>query len=309
MMNKGCLLLCATALSLACLDNQAQASINFNLKAPPILSVADKHTQHTPNFSARSLSSPLLIENVASGQEIKVAQVCWIMDLENCGGADFVDVDGNIGDESCIKMGYTLTSCPDDYKPYKRCPTNNSYFADCTPNCPSNYQTCAAPLQGVGTACAGNLYKDCCTPTCGDEYKYDADNIPVGYEAVGEPCTECDGSKTKIKYKEIKEKDCTGYIDCGGKCATGSETCQSGDKLMCKECKPCPNLGTKSSCPPCTVCSYEKCSNLYIVSGCKTGCTDWCAINCAAMGYKQQTCADKYVKCPSDISYVYCLGN
>ena len=88
MMKKGCLLLCATALSLAWLDNQAQASINFNLKAPPILSVADRHTQHTPNSSAQSLSSPIF-----GARELKVAQVCWITDTEDCGGADFVGTD------------------------------------------------------------------------------------------------------------------------------------------------------------------------------------------------------------------------
>ena len=95
MMKNGYLLLCATALSL-------------------ILNVVDRHTQHTPNLSARSLSSPF-----SEKREFKVAQVCWITDTDDCGGADFVGTDGTTGTppeilppggddykESCTEMGY-----------------------------------------------------------------------------------------------------------------------------------------------------------------------------------------------------------
>ena len=312
MMKNGYLLLCATALSLACVSNQAQASINFNLKAPPILNVADRHTQHTPNLSAQSLSSPF-----SEKREIKVAQVCWITDTEDCGGADFVgtDLEGGTppdvlppggGDaESCIKMGYDKTSCPTGYKPNKFCPLDNKYFAECVQDCPSDYKTCEPPLKGVGEVCGNDLYEDCCNPSCSAEYQYSLDEIPSGYETDGEPCKSCDGDLYKIK-----KKDCTGYLDCGDVgCEDGATTCQSGDTILCSECKKCPNLGTESECPPCTVCTYEECSNSYIITGCATGCTDWCAFNCATMGYKQQTCANTYVKCPIDTSYVYCLGN
>ena len=139
MMKKGCLLLCATALSLAWLDNQAQASIDFNLKAPPVPSYAKLHTSHTSHLMARHLSSPSF-----KARELKVAQVCWITDTEDCGGADFVgtDLEGGTpevippggGDaESCIRMGYDKTSCPSGYKGNKYCPLNNKYFAECIP--------------------------------------------------------------------------------------------------------------------------------------------------------------------------------
>ena len=285
MMKKGCLLLCATALSLACLDNQVQASINFNLKAPPVPSYAKLHTSHTSHLIARHLSP----ESFRERQEIKVAQVCWILDTEDCGGADFVgtDLEGGTpevippggGDaESCIRMGYNKTSCPSGYKGNKYCPLNNAYFAECIPDCPSNYVTCQSPLKGVGMVCGNGLYKDCCTPTCPAEYKYTLGSIPDGYEADGEPCEECDegGLKIKEKYK-IKEKDCTGFIDCGDMgCKAGTPTCRTGNTTLCSECEPCPNLGTESECPPCSVCTFEKCSSLYIVTGCATGCTDWC---------------------------------
>ena len=279
MMKKGCLLLCATALSLACLDNQVQASINFNLKAPPVPSYAKLHTSHTSHLMARHLSSPSFSER----PEVKVAQVCFITDTEDCGGADFVgtDLEGGTpevippggGDaDSCIKMGYDKTSCPSGYKGNKYCPLNNKYFAECIPDCPSDYKTCEAPLKGVGTVCGNGLYKDCCTPTCPAEYKYTLGSIPDGYEADGEPCKSCDGD-----LYQIKEKDCSGFIDCGDMgCKAGTPTCRTGNTTLCSECEPCPNLGTESECPPCSVCTFEKCSNLYIVTGCATGCTDWC---------------------------------
>ena len=282
MMKNNCLFLCATALSSLCFYTQANASINFNSEIPPILNVADRHTQHTPNLSAQSLSSP-----VFGARELRVAQVCWITDTEDCGGADFVGTDGTQGTppdalppgdgDSCIKMGYKKTACPQDYKPNKYCPLNSIYFAECIPDCPSDYKTCQSPQQGVGTVCAGNMYEDCCTPTCGDEYKYDASNVPAGYELVGEPCMACEDGGSKAKYKDIEEKDCTGFVDCGlSGCKSGTPTCQSGSQIKCSECEPCPNLGTESECPPCTVCTFEECSNLYIVSGCKTDCTDYC---------------------------------
>ena len=244
------------------------------------------HTLHTHLFSEVYLSPPSFSER----QEIKVAQVCWITDTEDCGGADFVGTDleggtpevippgGGGGDDSCIEMGFTKTSCPNGYKGNKYCPLNNKYFAECIPDCPSNYVTCQSPLKGVGEVCGNGLYKDCCTPTCPAEYKYTLGSIPDGYEADGEPCMECDegGLKIKEKYK-IKEKDCSGYLDCGDMgCADGATACQSGNTTLCSECKKCPNLGTESECPPCSVCTFEECSNLYVVTGCATNCTDWC---------------------------------
>ncbi len=248
------------------------------------------HTLHTHLFSEDYLSP----ESFSERQEIKVAQVCWITDTEDCGGADFVgtdrdpttpsggggggDDDGDDYKESCAQMGYDKTSCPEGYSPDKFCPLDEKYFAECIPDCPSNYVTCEAPLKGVGEVCGDGLYQDCCTPTCSSDYKYTLGSIPDGYEANGEPCMECDegGLKIKEKYK-IKEKDCTGYLDCGEMgCEDRATTCQSGNTTLCSECKKCPNLGTESECPPCTVCTYEECSNLYVVTGCATNCTDWC---------------------------------
>ena len=239
------------------------------------------HTLHTHLFSEDYLSP----ESFREWPEIKVAQVCWITDTDDCGGADFVGTDGTQGTppprevlppkkDSCIKMGYDKTSCQKGYSPNKFCPLDNKYFAECVQDCPSNYVTCQSPQKGVGTVCGNGLYSDCCTPTCPSEYKYDESNVPAGYELVGEICEECDegGAKIKPKYKEIIERNCSGFLDCGEMgCKAGTPTCQSGDRTLCSECEPCPNLGTESECPPCSVCTFEKCSNLYVVTGCATG--------------------------------------
>ena len=277
-MNKVCLLFGLLS-SVAIFAPDARADISL-----PSEKITFVHTLHTHLFSEDYLSP----ESFRERQEIKVAQVCWITDTEDCGGADFVGTDGTTGTppeilppgagENCIKMGYDKTSCPENYTPSKFCPLDSSYFAECLSDCPSNYVTCQSPQQGVGEVCGDGLYQDCCTPTCSSEYQYSLDEIPAGYEADGAPCEECDegGLKIKEKYK-IKEKDCSGFLDCGERgCKEGATTCSTGDKVMCSECPPCPNLGTESECPPCSVCTFEECSNLYIVTGCKSGCTDWC---------------------------------
>ena len=114
-------------------------------------------------------------------------------------------------------------------------------------------------------------YASCdCTP-CGSEYAYTS--IPNGYLQDGEGCLDCNGV---VKYK-IKINPCDGFMDCGDMGgAAGAKTCQSGDVIKYDNCKPCPNLGTYTTCPSCSVCEYEKCSGLWYVTGCKDGCTDYC---------------------------------
>ena len=241
-----------------------------------------------------SLELGLSPQQVSKNQKslVKVAQVCWIMDTGDCAGLDFVNSDiGNNGGtggsgggdeydkkgpEDCIKEGYTVTNCPDGYKGDGECMYADGYYAKCIPDCPSSYKTCKSPYKGAGQVCGNGLYPECCQDTCGADYQYTLDDIPAGYEAVGEPCIQCNGNSYQAKYK-VKEKDCSGFLDCGKLgCDTGATTCKSGSVTKCSRCKPCPNLGSESTCPPCTVCTFEECSNLYIVSGCKTGCTDYC---------------------------------
>ena len=277
------LLVSVTFVSLCC--GISSASADSSLRLYGLGDVIPFNTLHTH----LSLELGLSPQQVSKNQKslVKVAQVCWIMDTGDCVGLDFVgsDINGPNGNpedyapkdwQDCIKEGYKLTSCPEDYKPNKYCLYDSRYFAECVLDCPSSYKTCSAPYKGVGQVCGNGLYAECCQDTCGTEYQYTLDDIPAGYEAVGEPCIQCDGTSYKAKYK-IKEKDCSGFLDCGTLgCEDGASTCQSGNQVKCSECKKCPNLGTESECPPCSVCSYEECSNLYIVTGCATGCQDYC---------------------------------
>ena len=280
------LLVSGAFVSLCC--GISSASADSSLRLYSLGDVIPFNTLHTH----LSLELGLSPQQVSKNQKslVKVAQVCWIMDTGDCAGLDFVssDINGSgnkppseydkKGSEDCIKEGYKLTSCQSGYKGNKFCLYDNRYFAECIPDCPSSYKTCSAPYKGVGQVCGDGLYAECCQDTCPADYKYTLGSIPDGYEAVGEPCVQCNGNNTTaIKKYRVKEKDCSGFLDCGTLgCEDGASTCQSGNQVKCSECKKCPNLGTESECPPCSVCSYEECSNLYIVTGCATGCQDYC---------------------------------
>ena len=280
------LFLVSVAVSALCFG-AGSAYADESLRLYGLSDVIPFNTLHT-HLSLKPILSP---HQVSNQNIVKVAQVCWIMDTGECAGLDFVDSDIN-GDPSskppedydkkgasdCIKEGYKLTSCPKGYKGNKFCLYDNRYFAECIPDCPSDYKTCKSPYKGVGKVCGNGLYAECCQDTCPADYKYTLGSIPDGYEAVGEPCVQCNGNNsTAIKKYKVKEKDCSGFLDCGNLgCDTGATTCKSGSVVKCSKCKPCPNLGSESTCPPCTVCTFEECSNLYVVSGCKTNCTDYC---------------------------------
>ena len=227
--------------------------------------------------------------------------------------------------ERCRKEGYTLTSCAAGETPESFCIYNSNYFARCV--CPSGYKTCEPPYYGVGQAC-GNKYASCeedteraCkeldsefTDTCQTGWKVDPNNtceydatfgkccslcegydyttIPEGYIADGAACVDCNGTS---KYK-IKINPCDGFQDCGSMGGdTGAKTCMSGSQIKYDNCKPCPNLGTLSSCPSPFTCTYEECSNRYYKSGCKSG-YDWNA--------SSKTCT---AQCSSDYKYK-CTG-
>ena len=245
--------------------------------------------------------------------------------------------------ERCRKEGYTLTSCAAGETPEGFCIYNSAYFARCV--CPSSYKTCEPPYYGVGQAC-GNKYASCeenteraCkeldsefTDTCQTGWKVDPNNtcqydktfgkccnlcegydyttIPEGYIANGAACVDCNGTS---KYK-IKINPCDGFQDCGVMGGdTGAKTCMSGSQIKYDNCKPCPNLGTLSSCPSPFTCTYEACSNRYYKSGCQSGydwnasaqtCTPQCSSSykytCTGTGYSGGSgtaCGGKYTSC------------
>ena len=256
--------------------------------------------------------------------------------------------------ERCRKEGYTLTSCAAGETPEGFCIYNSAYFARCV--CPAGYKTCEPPYYGVGQAC-GNKYASCeedteraCTEldseftdTCQDGWKVDPNNtceydetygkccnlcegydyttIPEGYIADGDACVDCNGTS---KYK-IKINPCDGFQDCGVMGGdTGAKTCMSGSQIKYDNCKPCPNLGTLSSCPSPFTCTYEECSNRYYKSGCQSG-YDWnastqtCTPQCASTykytctganqtGGSGTSCGGKYTACKCSSGYDWSNG-
>ena len=265
----------------------SSASADSSLRLYGLGDVIPFNTLHTHLLPEPCLSPQQVSKNQKS--LVKVAQVCWIMDTGDCAGLDFVSSDiGNHGGagggaddnleefdkkgpEDCIKEGYTVTNCPDGYEGDKACLYADGYYAACKVACPSGYKKCEDPYHGVGQECGDGYYESCQCDYC-DGYSYKKEDIPDGYVADGEPCVSCNGEMYKIKVNP-----CEGYQDCGsmgGK--VGATTCLSGTNMMYSECKPCPSLGEYDTCPPCSVCNYEECSNKYYVTGCATGCADYC---------------------------------
>ena len=254
-----------------------------------------------PSPALNRATSPLKGE----GDRIKLAAACFVTDTTDCSGNEFGgnnadDNDGGVppggddynldNDKRCIEEGYLLTSCPEGYEPYNYCPYDSNYFEKCVPSCPNDYVTCEKPYYGVGEACDGK-YASCeCTP-CGSGY--DNTTIPDGYVQDGEACLDCDG---KTKYK-IKPNPCDGFMDCGSMGPeAGANSCLSGTTTKYDNCKPCPNLGSLTSCPAPFTCTYEECSNRYYKSGCQSD-YDWNA--------SSQTCT---VQCPNNYQYT-CTPN
>ena len=253
--------------------------------------------------------------------------------------------------ERCRKEGYGLTSCAAGETPEGFCIYSSNYFARCV--CPSGYKTCEPPYYGVGQAC-GDKYASCeedteraCkeldsefTDTCQTGWKVDPNNaceydptygkccnlcegydyttIPEGYIADGAACVDCNGTS---KYK-IKINPCDGFQDCGIMGGdTGAKTCMSGSQIKYDNCKPCPNLGTLSSCPSPFTCTYEECSNRYYKSGCEAG-YDWdssaqtCTPQCSSdyqytctgtnqAGGSGSSCGGKYTACKCSSGYAW----
>ena len=235
------------------------------------------------------LDAPLNLNFFPNIKQIQVAQVCWIMDTGECLGSSFGWDDKTPGTPStppdeydkkgpqdcipqdCIDEGYTITNCPDGYRGNKECLYADGYYAECVKACPSGYKKCEPPYYGIGEACDG-MYKECQCDYC-EGYNYTKDNIPNGYVIDGAACNSCNGERYKVK-----PNPCDGFLDCGNMGGmAGAKTCQSGNKIKYDNCKPCPNFGKYTSCPACSVCTYEACSNKYYVTGCAAGCTDLCS--------------------------------
>ena len=273
-------------------------------------------------------------------KNIQLAAACFVTDTTNCSGNEFGgnnadEDDGGVppgGDdydldnaERCRQEGYNQTSCPEGQEPSNFCPYDSNYFEKCVSSCPSNYVTCEDGFQGVGEACDGK-YASCCNTCEGFDYV----TIPDGYVQDGAFCSGCDGIKYKVKCDPSQYTQCT---------SGGTGTCTDDYGTYYKECD-CPANyewdNVSKSCVCSTIYKYncvgehitggdgQSCDNQYAGCKCETGyvwddaqgkCVstcqgiDWCTLtpDCAALGYAQQSCTGKSVKCPFNTSFSYCL--
>ena len=324
--------------------NLTYASEQIPLSAPKS-GIQTLHTHHTHirhTLQRLDLSSRLFDDLSSSGEEQKVASVCFITDTRNCSEDRFGNLEspngGNGGggkpddhgtpEELCKQAGYNNTPCPEGSKPSSYCPYDSSYHSAC--QCLSEYnKTCDTSVgeKGVGTSCGGK-YKECCN-LCSD-YKYTS--IPSGYVSNGE-CQSCNGKKYKIKCDPQK------YVSgssCGTQGGSGS-TCSDDYGTSYTQCN-CPNNYEWSSSQKKCVCATSfkyscsgtgysggdgnSCDNKYAKCKCANGFTwnasqgacvcsgfDFCTLSqdCSALGYAQQSCEGSSVKCPFNTNYVYCL--
>ena len=255
----------------------AAGMLPLSTKADTTFTEGVKHRIYTLHTHLASHPLDLSPQISSTNKEYKTAAVCFINDTSACadgmfGGGTSSDIpsfDLN-PDERCYNEGYTVSDCPDGYKAGgKKCPYG-PYYSECVASCPSDYVTCEEPNVGVGKPCDGKYASCTCTP-CGAGYDYTS--VPSGYVQDGESCLDCDG---QTKYK-VKVNPCDGFMDCGSMGGeAGAATCLSGTITKYDNCKPCPNLGTYTSCPSSSVCEYEDCSGLWYATGCKSGYTDYC---------------------------------
>ena len=309
-----------------------------------IPSESSNHHSHIHTLSHLDLSrfSPNLFLEPDDSQSYQTASVCFITDTRNCSEDRFGNLEspngGNGGggtpddhgtpEELCKEAGYNKNPCPEGSYSDSYCPYDSSYHSEC--KCEAAYnKTCDTSIgeKGVGVACNGK-YKECCSACEG----YDYTSIPSGYVNNGE-CQSCDGKKYKIKCDPQK------YVlapTCGTLGGYGN-TCTDDGGTYYAECK-CPNNYEWSSSQKKCVCATSfkyscsgtgysggdgnSCDNKYAKCKCASGFTwnasqgacvcsgfDFCTLSqdCSALGYAQQSCEEKSVKCPFNTNYVYCL--
>lgn len=281
-------------------------------------------------------------EPASLANSYKTAAVCFL-GFGNCGK----DQSFSKGDSSyernssdmCREEGYAVTSCSLPKYPSGQCPYDPSLYKSCKDDTAR-----ACKEAGFNTSCGSGYIKDnsqicpynssyykCkCNPCDGYAYTL-AQATADGYVADGS-CNSCGTTK----YKR-KNNPCTGFLtcECGGQ--IGTQTCKSGSATKYQVCKPCcENRCSQTSCPAGYLCELETCSNKYCIIGCAIGYGDlenyWndgqlkCWLNgisagsyncaeipdCTKLGFSANAnnCnGKKYLTCPFNCDYVFCLSD
>ena len=249
--------------------NLTYASEQIPLSVPKS-GIQTLHTHHTylrHTLQRLDLSSRLFDDLMISGEEQKVAKVCFITDAGNCSGQEFGNLEtpgggGGIPDdhgttqELCEEAGYSLTgNCPALQTPHEKCPYDSSYYDKCV--CQSDLVSCPSPKVGVGTSCDGK-YQSCCTPLS------DESGCQYGTTTSSDGCG---GTRTVCKACTPLSNE----TNCQYGTTSGSDGC-GGTRTVCKACTPLTNEtncrygyvlgsdgcgGTRNVCKSCTPLSDE----------------------------------------------------
>ena len=303
------------------------ASTQIPLSIPKKSGISTLHTHHTyirHTIQRLNLSSRLFDDLRISGEEQKVASVCFITDTRKCSVDKFDNTDepengngapgGGSGEtpetpeyktpeEVCQDAGYGQTPCPEGSSPIP-CPVAPNYFA-CS--CDKKFsQKCQAPNYGVGESCGGK-YQKCeedLDRACKEENGNYVTSCPSGWQmsdtkcsfdpSYGLCCNLCNGY-TYNDEKDIPE----GYVK-GATCVNCDN--EPWFKLAPNPCDgfydcslTAPEIGA-NSCLSGTVTKYDNCKpcpNLGIYATCPTGYK--CEYErCSGKYYKVDGCQDGF---------------
>ena len=263
-------------------------------------------------LSAGALSEAMLM---SSGQEQKLASVCFITDTEDCHGNGFwgstetpsTKPDGpnwDVDDPNrCLKEGYKKLICNSLQKPDNLCPYDETYFEKCV--CRDNLVICTLPNIGVGATCDAK-YDHCCNNSCQSGYDTSSGTCRQAsslvtacgnkcYKVLNNTCSigqltapaETGGYKNKI----------AGYTECGNACFQSlNDNCQGG-YVKNKETGKCYETGViytayGSACYKEKACCDDTCSGYRTVpttSQCRLGYTSG-KTGCGNDCYTCRTC-------------------
>ena len=329
-------LLSATAYMSVC-PVLSYANVENSLFVSSESGIPTHQSHHTYKYQTleRFLSSRLFDDLGISGEEQKIASVCFITDAGNCSGQEFGNTDSPNGggggkpddhgtpQELCQDAGFTNTPCPTGSTIESHCPYDSSYHTcKCLPE--YNKLCNGADEKGSGVACDGK-YKECCN-LC-SAYKYTS--IPSGYVSNGE-CQSCSGKKYKIKCDPQKYVSAS---SCGSQGGSGS-TCSDDFGTYYQKCN-CPNnyewSDSQKKCVCATSFKYSctgtgyaggdgtACNSKYSKCKCASGytwnastgtciCSSSYKYSCTGTGYaggEGTACNGKYSKCKCASGYVW----
>ena len=285
--------------------NLTYASEQIPLSVPKS-GIQTLHTHHTHirhTLQRLDLSSHLFDDLSSSGEEQKVASVCFITDAGNCSGQEFGNLETPDGTnrpdydtipEQCRDAGYTKTSCPAGQHLVNPCPSDNRYYERC--ECNENLtEICNIPYYGVGPSCDGK-YEKC-------ERDDDRACKEEGYPLTGS-CPTLQVPNRRCPYDSYYYDKCvcqSGLISCpspqigvGPSCGGKYQSCQCPSSYKSCDCGPAVGASSctingRTTYSSCKACCDDTCPSGYSKSY-PGGCYDTRTTGCGNTCYKAKEC-------------------